>query len=233
MFVALVLSFLHLNNPINAIYAISNLKTSWLSREILFVSLFLFFLVLVNLILYFKNPNVTYYKTFILILTIVGIIMVYSMSRLYIIPTVPPWNSISTLVEFYSTVLLTGSAFVLGLYLHYKVKTNGQKLGDNKTKLLITISFAAIVIIVANDLFLNLAAPAENIAFQPQDVNRLSIVARWVTLLFGVISLIMLVYKKDKLRNRKLVFYVPFIIFLVSELIARAAFYASFYRVGL
>src|SRR6056297_2418489 len=84
MFIALILSFLHLNNPLHSIYALSNLGTSWLSREILFVSLFLFCLVFISLIPFVKKPKTGYYKTFILITTLVGIVLIYSMAMLYI-----------------------------------------------------------------------------------------------------------------------------------------------------
>src|SRR6056297_225195 len=84
MFIALILSFLHLNNPLHSVYALSNLGTSWLSREILFVSLFLFCLVFISLIPFVKKPKTGYYKTFILITTLVGIVLIYSMAMLYI-----------------------------------------------------------------------------------------------------------------------------------------------------
>ncbi len=233
MLIALILSFLHLNNPGNAFYALSNLKTSWLSREILFVSLFLFCLVLVNLILYFKRPGVKYYRAFILITTIVGVIMVYTMSKLYIIPTVPAWNSVSTLIGFYSTALLLGSAFVLGLSFHYTIKTKHDIRPANKPRILAFITFVTIALIVINELFLNPTVAEGNVAFEPQPPDASFVLTRWLTLLLGAISLLYVIVKKDRLTNMKLAFYLPFAFFLISELIARAAFYASFYRIGL
>jgi len=233
MFVALILSFLHLNNPVNAVYALSNLETSWLSREIFFVSLFLFCLVLVNLILYFKNPDIKYYRAFILVTTIVGIIMVYTMSKLYIIPTVPAWNSVSTIIGFYSTALLVGAAFVLGLSYHYPIKKKNMIRPGNKTRILAFITLMAIAIIVINALFLNPPVPEGNIAFEPQPLDTSFILTRWLTILLGAVSLLYIVFRKGGVTNIKLALYLPFAFFLISELIARAVFYASFYRIGL
>lgn len=233
MLVALVLSFLHLNNPVNAVYALNNLKTSWLSREILFVSLFLFCLVVVNLILYFKRPARKYYRSFILVTTIVGVIMVYAMSKLYIIPTVPVWNSISTMIEFYSTALLIGSAFVLGLSYHYKVKSRNETHPGNNARKLSLLALAAIVIIIISELFLDHTVAEGSVAFEPQPFGTFFIVTRWVTLLLGAISLFYVMVKENRLINIKLAFYLPFVFFFISELIARTAFYASFYRIGL
>ena len=235
MVVALALSFLHLNNPLHSVYALSNLETSWLSREILFVSLFLFALVLVNFILYFKKPAVKYYRAFIPGTAIVGVIMVYTMSKLYMIPTVPPWNSPSTLVEFYSTALLIGSAFVLGLSLHpfHKAAKTTQKVGQgSKTNVLVFITFLAVGFLLINVLFLNHPTTEANVGFESEPVHPSFLVIRWGTILLGSVSVIFIIYKKHRLKNMSLVFYLPFVFFLISELIARAAFYASFYRIG-
>ena len=260
MVVALALSFLHLNNPLHSVYALSNLESSWLSREILFVSLFLFALVLVIFILYFKKPDVKYYRAFILGTTIIGVIMVYTMSRLYMIPTVPPWNSLSTLVEFYSTALLMGSAFVLGLSLHRfregtnhtgtnrlktnrqgtnhevrnheETKANSQINPGSKARVLVVMAFLGVAFILVNGLFINPGVPEAHVAFDPGSVHHSFTWARWGTILLGVISVFYLTWKKDRLKPMSLVFYLPFAFFLLSELIARAVFYASYYRIG-
>ncbi|GEM_PF-1474062 len=270
MVVALALSFLHLNNPLHSVYALSNLETSWLSREILFVSLFLFALALVSFILYFKKPGVKYYRTFIPGAAVIGLIMVYTMSRLYMIPTVPPWNSLSTLVGFYSTALLMGSAFVLGLSLHRfragtnrlgrnRLKTNRQATNHEATNyegrnhegrnhegtktnnhihpgskfgVLAFMAFLAVAVILVNGLFFNPATPEANVAFKPEPVHYSFILARWGTLLLGALSVFYLTWKKNKLQHMHFAFYLPFAFFLISELIARAVFYASYYRIG-
>jgi anaerobic dimethyl sulfoxide reductase subunit C (anchor subunit) len=232
MLIALVLSFLHLNNPINSVYALSNLKTSWLSREILFVSVFLFCLVVVNLILYFKNPGIKYYRIFIGVTTLMGLILVYTMSKLYIIPTVPPWNSVSTMIEFYSTALLIGSAFILGLSIQYG-KNKGKVHIGKKTRVLSSIVLIAILIIFINELLFSTTVAEGNVAFKPQPLNKTFMLTRWITLVLGAASIIYIIYRKDRLTKMNLAFFLPFVFFLISELIARAAFYASYYRIGL
>ncbi|MGM0496869.1 MAG: dimethyl sulfoxide reductase anchor subunit family protein [Bacteroidota bacterium] len=233
MMVALLLSFLHLNNPVNAIHALNNLESSWLSREILFVSLFLFCLVIVNLVVYFKNPQPLYYRTFTLVTAIIGVLMIYVMAKLYILPTIPAWNSISTMIEFYSTALLIGSAFVLGLLFHNDIKTKRRISFGGKAKAVIGITLLAIVLILINALFINQDVIEGNIAFEPRPFNRSLLLIRWLALLLGAVSILLITYKKDKLRKMSFVFYLPFAFFLISELIARAAFYAAFYRIGL
>src|SRR6056297_1128586 len=47
--IALFISFLHLSSPLSSIYALSNLKNSWLSWEIFMVSAYAMVIVLVTL----------------------------------------------------------------------------------------------------------------------------------------------------------------------------------------
>ena len=233
MMVALVLSFFHLNNPINAVNALNNLKSSWLSREILFVSLFLFCLVLLNGILYFKNPGIQSYRTYILVTTLMGIVLVYTMARLYMIPTVPAWSGVSTLIEFYATALLIGSAFVLGLYHHQGMKTKKKNGPGNKTRVLASITLLAVVLIFINGLFFSQDVVEGNIAFKPEPLHPFFAFIRWITIGLGAASILYILYKKERITNMRLAFYLPFAFFLISELAERAAFYASFYNIGL
>jgi len=233
MMVALVLSFFHLNNPINAVHALNNLESSWLSREILFVSLFLFCLVLLNGILYFKNPGIQTYRSYILVTTLMGIVLVYTMSKLYMIPTVPAWNSASTMIEFYSTALLIGSAFVLGLYYHQGMKTHRKDRPGKKTRVLAYIILLAVAVILINGLFFNQDAAEGNIAFKPEPLHPSFAFIRWTTIGLGTASIFYILYKKERLTDLNLAFYLPFTFFLISELLARADFYASFYNIGL
>jgi len=232
MLMALVLSFLHLNNPLHSIYALSNLGTSWLSMEIFFVSLFLFGLVFISILPLVKTPKPKHYRIFIIGTTVVGIIMVYSMSMLYMIPTVPIWNSICTPISFFATALLLGSAFVFSLSLQQELKTR-ESLSGNQVKIPPSITFIAIAIIAANTVLFNPSIPEGNIAFEPQVANTTLLMLRWLTMLLAVLSLLLIIYKKEKLKQVNVIYYQPFIFFLISELIARAAFYESFYNIGM
>lgn len=232
MFMALVLSFLHLNNPLHSIYALSNLGTSWLSMEILFVSLFLFGLVFISILPLIKTPKPQYHRIFIVSTTLVGVIMVYSMSMLYMIPTVPAWNSISTPISFFATTLLLGSAFVISLSFRQELKTR-ESLSDGNVKIPVSVTLIAIAIIATNTVLFNPSPSEGNIAFEPQAASTTLMMLRWGTMLFGLVSLPFIIYKKENLKKVSLIYYLPFILFLISELIARAIFYASFYNIGL
>lgn len=107
---ALLASLFHLKSPLDAYKMMNNLGTSWLSREILFVALFLGTGCLYAVVEFKRIGSV---KTRILVASvaaIMGIGLVYCMARVYMLRTVPAWNTWLTLATFFSTGLLLGAA---------------------------------------------------------------------------------------------------------------------------
>ena len=94
----------HLSDPTVSFYTITNVGTSWLSREILFVGLFG-----AGLLLWLITLNAWARR----LAAILGLAFVYVMSRVYAIPTVPFWNSLFTYWLFLATSLLLGSSLLL------------------------------------------------------------------------------------------------------------------------
>jgi anaerobic dimethyl sulfoxide reductase subunit C len=106
-------SLLHLGNPSNAIKSLLNIKESWLSREILFVMVYTGLLI-VTTFLQFRFPGTVRTHKWILDLTsITGLILVFVMSRVYLIPAMPAWNSIFTPIGFFIAMMLSASSLLL------------------------------------------------------------------------------------------------------------------------
>lgn len=107
-------SMLHLSDPLISFYSITNLGTSWLSREILFVGLFGF-----STLLFFfvRNAMVN------LLAAAAGVGLVAVMSRVYTSPPVPFWSTDFTFWVFLSTGVMLGAATLL---LIAAVRNNGQ-----------------------------------------------------------------------------------------------------------
>jgi len=106
-------SILHLGTPANAVKTLSNLSHSWLSREILSVLVYNGMLLVVT-ILQFRYPAaVRTYKLFIDLTAAVGLVLIYVMSRIYMLPAIPAWNSIFTPIGFFLATLLAGSSLLL------------------------------------------------------------------------------------------------------------------------
>ena len=86
----------HLSDPTVSFYTITNVGTSWLSREILFVGLFG-----AGLLLWLITLNAWARR----LAAILGLAFVYVMSRVYTIPTVPFWNSLFTGGPYWTSMM--------------------------------------------------------------------------------------------------------------------------------
>src|SRR6266567_187032 len=104
---ALSASTLHLGRPIHAVRALKMWRRSWLSREVLLFTLFANAAAAYSAGLWMRWPGTLYLGG----LTVMfGICGVGASARLYLVPGRPAWNSPFTILEFYLTAALLGSA---------------------------------------------------------------------------------------------------------------------------
>ena len=107
--VAALLSFFHLYHPFRARRVLTNLRTSWLSREIFFELGFMA-LVAFGAFLAWKRPaEGILLKGILAAAGLAGILFILSMSKLYMLQTVPPWNQAYTPLSFFMTSLSLGA----------------------------------------------------------------------------------------------------------------------------
>ena len=131
MIMAALVSFFHLGSPLHAIYVLNNLAASWLSREILSVILFTGSLCLLTLlhIIDFRRKKLMLALEITTI--ILGLVLVFTMSRIYMLATVPVWNHIFTPLAFFGSTFLLGTA-VWTLMMAYErelAKNTAQVIG--------------------------------------------------------------------------------------------------------
>lgn len=108
----LLASLFHLGSPQNAWRALSNLRRSWLSREIFFALLFAGAVAIFTLINWFSMGTTALRVSIALLAGLFGLAMIYCMARVYMLPTAPTWNSWLTSASFFATMLLLGSLAV-------------------------------------------------------------------------------------------------------------------------
>jgi formate dehydrogenase iron-sulfur subunit len=106
--ISLGASTLHLGRPIYAFRALKGLRRSWLSREVLTLSLFAGAASAFAGMLMFDMPGRSAVG---LCTALAGLAGVTSSARIYVVRARPAWFSAYTLVEFYSTALLLGPLF--------------------------------------------------------------------------------------------------------------------------
>ena len=106
--IGLASSFFHLKVPLHFWRAMSNLKTSWLSREILCASIYTVSMLVIAVLQFFL---ITESQIFLIkgLAVFVGLAMIFCMGSAYRLRTVKFWDSAQTILTFYTT------AFILGL----------------------------------------------------------------------------------------------------------------------
>jgi anaerobic dimethyl sulfoxide reductase subunit C (anchor subunit) len=113
---AALLSFLHLHHPLRAVRALANVRSSWLSREILFELLFMG-LVAVEFVLVSAGWTPGPLKVAHVLAGLAGLLYLLSMIRIYMLETLPFWNQAGTPLLFVLTSLSLGAlsaALILG-----------------------------------------------------------------------------------------------------------------------
>lgn len=134
----MTVSVFHLGNPFRAYRSVTNLSNSWLSREIFFTSGFLVLWAAGFLMEKYGNSS------FILIwLTLgAGVLVIWSMARIYYSTGKTGWHSASTFLDFFGTPVIFGTlGFVVMLW--------GQYTTDGVKNLLIIFSILSLFILIA------------------------------------------------------------------------------------
>lgn len=113
--ISLTASTLHLGRPIYAWRALKGLRRSWLSREVLTLSLFAGAASMFAGMLMFNLPGRGAAGVCTLLAGLAGITC---SARIYMVRARPAWCSSYTLAEFFATALFLGPLFVLTLLTH-------------------------------------------------------------------------------------------------------------------
>ena len=108
----LIASLFHLGDPFRAYRAVTNIGTSWLSREVLSGVSFVVLGAVFAFMQWRKIASFAVRNVIAWIAALVGLVLVFNMSRIYMIPTQPAWNTLATPILFYTTTLLLGSLAV-------------------------------------------------------------------------------------------------------------------------
>lgn len=114
---AMVGSHYHLSRPYFSIFAVMNFKSSWLSREVAFTIAFAVLVGVLWLLQRYQSGGVRLCLVVWWGAVAMGLLTVYCMSHVYMLPTQVAWNSLATPVMFFSTTVLLGNLAVASLLL--------------------------------------------------------------------------------------------------------------------
>lgn len=227
----IAISFFHLGSPKNVFHVLNNWQSSWLSREILFLILFIALLVVLSLLRLKKTFGSSVHRFVAVLTCLSGLVLIFSMAKLYMLPTIPPWNNLGTPVVFFLTALLLGCQIFWVTF--WNQKTFGRLIRFSLVLIVLQLGFAL--------LFHSWFFPSDpvssaglsNLYFNLQ----LGFAVRIALLIIAALLLVFLLLRLKKTSEARKTFrlmaYVAFFAILISEILGRYVFFAAYYRLGL
>jgi anaerobic dimethyl sulfoxide reductase subunit C (anchor subunit) len=248
---ALIASIFHLGNPLNAPRAVTNLGTSWLSREIFFSVLFVVVGGVFAVMQWREIASRAVRNTIAFIAALLGLALVYSMGRVYQLEAQPAWNSWVTSLSFFVTAFLLGMAAVGTAYVAtYRIFRRQDPAceeaicallhGALRWLALVAIILVGIELVVA-PLYIGALAIGPEAARGSAELLVIDFGAlftiRLVLAFIGAGLLAVLIYQAASApgQETRLAYltYSAFALVLISEVVGRFLFYASHIRLGL
>lgn len=248
---AFIASLFHLGNPLNAYRAVSNLGGSWLSREIMSGVLFAITGGLFALMQWRKIGSDTLRTIIAVIAALIGLFFVYAMSNVYMMRTVPTWNTWYTPASFFTTTFLLGAMAVSAAYvatyayLSKKKPENADAQSEVLRSALYWIAIASVVllgvefvIIPAYLAYMYTSVPTAILTLRDVITEYGGVfIMRLILVFIGAgllaISLIRNALQPGKESSLAIYAYTAFALVLVSEVLGRFLFFASFSGLGL
>jgi anaerobic dimethyl sulfoxide reductase subunit C (anchor subunit) len=230
--IATISSFLHLGNPVNAPYALNNLSGSWLSREILTIGLFSISLLFILISGWITGLS-EYLKLLILTGSICGLALMWMMIRIYVMPTIPAWNSWHTPVSFVSTALSLGLLTFLSLHATGFVNTSDQIVGDFWIVLVVILLIEIVSGFAHQSNLAKMDSGIDELIFNTGTFHRVFLL-RMTILTIACLATIVFTLTPDLLPENGSSLWISllFLSVIVQELIGRLLFYSSYFRIG-
>jgi len=246
----LIASLFHLGSPFTAYKAITNIGSSWLSREVLSGVVFFVLGVIYAFMQWRKIASFAVRRTICWITALVGLFLVYCMSNVYMLKEMPSWNTIATPISFFITAFLLGSlAMGVAFVINYAyVKRKEPDCADTQCTLMNDvmrwIAIASIVLLgielVVLPLYLTSLASGSEAAVKSAQLMAGTygwMLGLRVGLVFIGAGLFALFLYRSALtkENEKILSnltYYAFAFVLVAEVIGRFLFYATAVRIG-
>jgi anaerobic dimethyl sulfoxide reductase subunit C (anchor subunit) len=246
MGLGLLASLLHLGNPLNAYRAVTNLDTSWLSREILFGLLFAALGFAFAILQWRKIGSPALRNSLAVIAAIFGALLVLSMAMVYMLPTMPSWNTVVTPLSFFTTTLMLG-ALALGTafavnYAYIRKKDPGCEeaqcsllRGTMRWIAIVTVVLVGVQLVMMPLYVASLAASGTTAALASANLLigkfGLASALRLILVFVGAAVFGVFLYQKALSPGQEKIManyaYGAFVLVFVAEILGRFLFYAT------
>jgi anaerobic dimethyl sulfoxide reductase subunit C len=244
MAVAFLASLFHLGSPLNILRSIPNLGTSWLSREVVLAVIFTAVAAIYTYMQWRKVGSEGARTAVGWIAAVLAFAYIYAMSMVYMLPTQPAWNTLSTPLTFFAGSLLLG-ALAMAMALVTALDGISREGADLVRTLLQGLAITAIVLLGIQFLVLPiyLAYLSTQGSAGLQSLNMMIssyggvLFFRLLLIFAGAGVLASYLYRNASVTGKEKTLatlaYSAFVLALVGEVLGRFLFYATHYRIGI
>ena len=234
--IATLLSLLHLGSPLHSYNSLNNLGGSWISREILMLSVF-GFAVLLFFLSRMLNWSIGMTQILMAFSALTGVIFILSMIGIYMIPIVPSWNGFYTPLSFFGSAILLGVAGMIILISTSNLTVVNSTLLIQVIRILMIVS---IILILASIFHQYQISKLSNTGIEQIQFNSGPFLVLFLIRIFLLILVLAgLVYLMIQVSNYqasyadiRAYFICISILILIEEIIGRYLFYQSYFRLG-
>jgi anaerobic dimethyl sulfoxide reductase subunit C len=241
----------HLSRPYLSYLAVSNFRTSWLSREIVFTLLFFLCSGALWFFQWYRQGHWGLKTALGWLAIFLGCITVYCTGRIYLLPTQEAWNMPETILAFYGSMLLLGVmalATILIMDLRFmEIRQKGPLtewaaiVNYTVRRLAVAAGVILIPIVLINLFYLQSLRTGSTLMQTSYELlmklYEPLLVIRFLLLLAGVGWLVVPVGMMKRTRKSvREVFtpaYLACLLVIVGEILGRFLFYAAHIRTGL
>lgn len=219
--IGLLASTLHMGYPLNALNALRHVGSSWLSREIIFASLYLACLGLASLLLLAKKPG---WKGLLVAAAFLGAIDVFCMAQIYMHTSVVTWQHFNTLILFFGTVGIVGSVIIA-----FACMDNVEPRQTTTLRIAAAIAMLVVLIrLIVQPLWMaDIAAADVSIVTLPHHPVALLQQMQGFHVLSQTLSVVgMLVFAAGLFRNKRLAIMAGSIGLVIGEVMLRYVFFS-------
>jgi anaerobic dimethyl sulfoxide reductase subunit C (anchor subunit) len=247
---ASVSSIFHLKNWGHAYHAFNNLKTSWVSKEMILFFIFVSCVALLTFMSWRKTKEYFLQRLLSIVGIFFGIALIFSMAKIYMLPTIPVWDHWTTPGFFSTSALLLGSLAIVSLYTVFfrSSKSSSQMEGARKrwyqrtlpNLVKISLGYVVACIFVSTFFIYRLTWVAEEYGADAFYMHTNKHIFFFLGILFYVLGWILLLFllkksrQTDGFQEKSLpLMYGAFIFIALAQILDRYLFFVSFYRIGL
>jgi anaerobic dimethyl sulfoxide reductase subunit C (anchor subunit) len=230
--IATLISFMHLGNPSNAPNALNNLAGSWVSREILALSIYALCLLIV-FISGWMDWNVEFRGLLLALNAASGLVLLWMMIRIYVMPTIPAWNSWYTPLSFVLTTISLGLITLLLFNDIGLVSMNNLLSKASAVTLFAVLLMEVVAGFIHQKKLENMDTGIDELVFG-RGVFHKVFLFRMVILIMALLVLCAILFNPDPVSpdGNLLRIYLLLVLVIAQAFIGRLLFYSSYFRVG-